>query len=93
MLFRIFLPLVLLLLPLLTFAKTDICPFYDIDYDAELDSVCRAKVLFKHETRTCVPSATGMRPRAKPFRCNFQWTNRDEVKKEVLTAQAIKGQI
>jgi len=79
----ILLPLVLLkllLLPLLTFAKTDICPFYDIDYDAELDSVCRAK----DGTRTCVPSATAMRPRAKPFHCNFRWTNREEVKKEVL---------
>ena len=95
MLFRILLRLVLLkllLFPLLTFAETeeetDICPFYDIDYDTELDSVCRAKVLFKQETRTCVPSATGMQPRAlaraKPFHCNFQWTNRDRVRKKVL---------
>lgn len=67
-----------LLLPLLTFARRDSCPFHDIDIEAEVANISRADAL-----TTC------RRPRfpytyPRPFRCNFEWeADRNKLKKDM----------
>jgi len=80
-------------LSIVTLAR-DSCPYHNLDTEAEEARVCRAKVprkVLKREATTCraakfpdyLPLIARMRPQTRPFRCTFQWTNRDKLKKKV----------